>query len=145
MNTENRAVKSLKTAKVYLYVTIFCILFGAIYEYFSFGVYSYFMIYAFLWPLILGVLPFMVMSGKCIGVSENGVERKSGDLPEKEENLRAYRFWHAGVATLTVGSIFKGILAIYGTTSPFTKGYFLVGGILLIIAMMAPAVRNLWK
>ena len=42
---------------VYLSVTVFSALFGAVYELFSHGVYSYCMIYAFAFPLLLGDIP----------------------------------------------------------------------------------------
>ena len=41
----------------YLAVTLVCAAFGAVYEIFSHGVYSYFMLYAFAFPLCGGVLP----------------------------------------------------------------------------------------
>lgn len=47
-----------KTALYYLFISLFCILFGAVYELFSHEVYSYFMLYAFVIPLGGGALPF---------------------------------------------------------------------------------------
>ena len=43
---------------IYLLVTILCAAFGAVYELFSHGVFSYYMLYAFGVPLLGGVLPF---------------------------------------------------------------------------------------
>lgn len=40
-----------------LAATLFFAFFGAVYEAFGHGVYSYFMIYAFAFPLLMGVLP----------------------------------------------------------------------------------------
>ena len=140
MKAKHYATKMQKTAEIYLYVTIFCALFGAVYEYFSFGVYSYFMIYAFLWPLILGVLPFMIMGRKFddqyIKSEEKNASKAERQLGKGESDTGwcgpDLRFWHAGVATLTVGSVFKGIVSIYGTTSPFTVGYAVAGVLLLV-------------
>ena len=42
----------------YAAVSAFMLLFGAVYEYFSHGVFSAFMVYAFLIPLLGGYLPF---------------------------------------------------------------------------------------
>lgn len=42
----------------YLAVTAACVLLGAVYETFSHGVFSYYMIYAFAFPLAGGVIPF---------------------------------------------------------------------------------------
>ena len=115
---------ALTVAAKYLFFTLFIALFGAVYEYFSFGVYSYFMIYAFLWPLVLGTLPFLLMGIREAGICEAAVRP------------RRFRFWHAGVIILTTGSIFDGILAIYGTGSPLTKGYFIVGFGMLLVTLV---------
>lgn len=47
--------KASHTAFVYLLIVIFCSLFGAVYELYSHEVYSFYMIYAFAFPLIGGV------------------------------------------------------------------------------------------
>ena len=54
----NRMKKTAKTGFVYLFISLLCILFGAVYEYYSHEVYSYFMLYAFVIPLAGGALPF---------------------------------------------------------------------------------------
>lgn len=94
--------------------TLFAALFGAVYEAFSHGVYSYCMIYAFAFPLVLGVLPLILI----------GILR----APYPNRVIRSMQ--HAGIATLTVGSIVSGVLFIYGTTSPLTCAYWIAGGIL---------------
>ena len=45
----------------YLLSTVICALFGAVYELFSHEVYSYYMIYAFAFPLLLGAAPFFIL------------------------------------------------------------------------------------
>ena len=107
--------KALKSARNYLYAAILCALFGAAYERFSHGVYSYFMIYAFAFPLTLGTLPEILCG-----------------LRGAEPPPIPARLWGAGVATLTVGSIFRGILDIYGTSSPLSLVYWIVGGLLAL-------------
>ena len=108
----------LRTARNYLYVTLFTAFFGAVYEYFSFGVYSYFMIYAFAVPMVFGVLPFLLLAMK----------KRSVILP-----LLSRRLWHLGTAILTVGCIVKGVLDIYGTESSLLPVYW-VAGILSLAA-----------
>ena len=98
-----------------LFATLFCAVFGAVYEAFSHGVYSYGMIYAFAFPLVLGVLPFMLLTM----------------LRMPCPNRLARGVYHAGIATLTVGSIVSGVLEIYGTTNPLTLVYWIAGGILV--------------
>lgn len=101
-----------KIVFVYLLVTIFCAVFGAVYEWFSHGVFSYYMLYAFLVPLIGGVIPFY-----CLLYFR-------GKVPTST----ARRFHHFGIATLTAGCIICGVLEIYGTTNRLTILYFIVGG-----------------
>ena len=120
----------MKTARNYLYITLFCVLFGAIYEYYSFGVFSYYMIYAFAFPLAGGVLPYFLM----------GISRR-GAVP----GIVSRSLWHAGIATLTVGSIFVGVIEIYGTTSPLAKIYWIAGGVLLIFSVFALARKSFFN
>lgn len=112
--------KMLNTARIYFAVSMLTALFGAIYEHFSFGVYSFFMVFAFALPLLLGALPAMML-----GLREKAV------LPPP----LARKAWRAGIATLTVGSIFRGVLDIYGTDSSFT-GLYLVMGVMFMLAAM---------
>lgn len=120
----------LVTARRYLLTTAFCAVFGAVYEHFSFGVYSFFMLYAFAVPLFLGALPSLMLAA-----------RKTPPA----FSPAAQRCWHAGAATLTVGCIFKGIIEIYGTDSDLTKYYWIAGGALLLAALLAQAAAKLGK
>lgn len=113
-----------KISLIYLLIAIFCALFGIIYEQFSHGVYSGYMIFAFAFPLIGGTLPFAALSLFAHGL-----------LPG-----RLSRFlYNAGIAALTVGSIMKGVLEIYGTTNDLLiiyrfAGFGFVGTGLMIYA-----------
>ena len=118
----------LKTARTGLITAIGCAAAGAVYEHFSFGVFSYSMLYAFAWPLILVGLPFLLM----------GSGRKPAYLPEL-----ARKVWFAGTAALTTGSFFKGGLEIYGTDSPLTKWYFIAGGVLLMTGTILALIRKI--
>lgn len=68
------------------------------------------MIYAFSIPLVLGVIPylFIVLFGK---VMPSDFSRN---------------FWNYGLITLTIGSVMRGVLDIYGTDN-FTVYLFLLG------------------
>ncbi len=109
---EKNKLRCVKTALVYLSVSIFCALFGAIYEVFSHGVYSFYMIYAFAYPLVGGALAFLILFFV-----------KTTRYP----NNLACNLYHSGVATLTVGSIVQGVLEIYGTTNVLTDFYKIIG------------------
>lgn len=84
------------------------------------------MVYAFAFPLSLGALPFSWMA----------LQRKP--LPTRW----TCRLHHAAVATLTVGSVMEGVLAIYGTTNRLTLAYWIVGGALLVLAQIARLLRK---
>lgn len=53
------ADKLTRYSFIYLAAAIFCALFGAVYEFFSHGVFSFFMIYAFAIPLAAGTFPLL--------------------------------------------------------------------------------------
>ena len=105
---EKQAVKQLG------WVLFFGLL-GAVYERFSHEVYSYYMIYGFAVPLVLGVLPY--------GLLALGEHRLPGEM--------ALRFWNCGIITLTLGCIFRGVLDIYGTTNRLLIVYPAAGALLL--------------
>ena len=108
----------MKKSLIYLGISIFVFIFGQIYEYFSHGVYSSYMMFAFLIPLIGLFIPSLL--------NNLILKRKITDnvtLP-----------WKCGIATLTVGSIYKGVLEIYGTSGTFEQVYLIIGSLLCIIA-----------
>lgn len=106
-----------KLVFTYLLVTLFCAAFGAVYEWFSHEVYSYYMLYAFMIPLLGGILPFYCMLHFQIRIP----------------GRTARRLHHFGISTLTVGCIFWGVLEIYGTTNRLAIVYFIVGGMFLFL------------
>ena len=91
---------------------LFCALFAAVYEAFSFGVYSYFMLFAFVAPLLGCSLPYSIMIFK------------NKNIPD---TLALY-LWNSGIAALTVGSIIEGVIEIYGTTNYLIIIYWVAGG-----------------
>ena len=109
-----------KIALIYLLISIFFALFGGVYEHFSFGVYSYFMLYAFAFPLLGGALPALIL---CV--------RQSAFAPWP---ISCW-FYRCGIATLTLGSIIRGILDIYGTANDLTIWYLYAG--LALVALGA--------
>lgn len=113
-----------RTAFVYLLAAALTALFGGVYEIFSHGVWSGWMVYAFAFPLGLGALPFSWLA----------LRRKP--LP------RGCTLHHAAVATLTVGSVMEGVLAIYGTSNHLTTWYWIVGGGLLLLGQLLRLSRK---
>ena len=119
-----------RTSFVYLLISLFCLLFGAVYEMYSHEVYSYYMIYAFCFPLVGGTLAFRILSFlKWM----------------KYPSVASRSLYHSGIATLTVGSLVRGVLDIYGTTNALSAYYwqigFLLSGIGIIVYLIA-SIRN---
>ncbi len=114
-----------KTGFVYLFISLFCALFGAVYEVFSHEVYSYYMIYAFGFPLAGGALPFFTLAFA------------SRSLPSKV----SLNLYHCAIATLTIGSILQGVLEIYGTTNRLIYAYWIVGLALFSTSIILYIVR----
>lgn len=111
-DTDTQKNQILKVGFSYLLVSLFCVLFGAVYEHFSHEVYSYYMIYAFAFPLVCGTLPLYALAlGK--------IKCLPGRL--------TLNLYNAGIAAFTVGSIFKGVLDIYGTTNALLNVYWYLG------------------
>lgn len=113
--------KEARLALVYLIISVFAAAFGAIYELYSYEVYSFFMLYAFGFPLVGGALPYMIASRS----------RKDDCYHEATAC-----FGHCGIATLTVGSFVCGALEIYGISNRLTDVYWIVGSALLMIATL---------
>lgn len=122
--------KASHTAFVYLLIVIFCSLFGAVYELYSHEVYSFYMIYAFAFPLIGGVLPFSILN--------------MASAP-KYPNALSRNLYHSGIATLTVGSIVRGVLEIYGTMNALTEYYLPVGVSFVAAGIMIYLIQMLKK
>ena len=110
----------MKKTMQYVFLSLFIFVFAQIYEYFSHGVYSNYMLYAFLIPFLgLAVPSFLLHSLK-------------KTLPANSCFL-----WKCGIATLTVGSIYKGVLEIYGTNGFFEFPYLFLGvGICMVAVLM---------
>jgi hypothetical protein len=128
----------------YLIISVALAAAGAIYEHFSFGVYSNFMIYAFAFPLIGGTMLHMLRYIRSLAGSQTSGDYTSGsntDLQTADDNTDLQNTclswtWHAGIATLTVGSIVHGILEISGRPNSLTIVYLIAGTALLICAVI---------
>lgn len=100
---------------------LFCALFSAVYEAFSFGVYSYFMLFAFVIPLLGCSLPYSIIVYRSKGIP--------GAL--------ALNLWNSGIALLTVGAIVQGVIEIYGTTNRLVIFYGIAGAVFCISGIAA--------
>ncbi len=116
-----------KAGIVYLLISLFCMVFGAVYEVFSHEVYSGFMIYAFAFPLIGGALPFCIWALSDAKVHINRV---------------SFNLWNSGIAAFTAGSILRGILEIYGTTNKIISAYWVIGAVFAVSAFVFHLIRS---
>ena len=185
------AHQMIRYSFIYLAAAVFCALFGAVYEIFSHGVFSFFMIYAFAFPLVLGAVPMLWMGLRTeksaeeketpmeletdtaedlwfepytpeenagTGLHRVSLEEESSDSAEYRLNSREnspeperlfhlpgsleLNAWGSGIAALTVGSIFRGVLDIYGTSNRLVIVYPVVGGILLAAGLILFSMRQ---
>lgn len=117
----------IKAVYVYMAASAFCVIFAGVYEHFSHGVYSLYMILAFLYPLIGG----LVLMGVEIVSHGKRIPRRL-----------SFNLYNSGIATLTVGSIFNGALEIYGTTNRLVTVYRIAGRTFLFAGIICYIVEN---
>ena len=113
--------------KVYLPVSVFCVVIFLIYDRFSHGVRSPFMTFLFLPPLVLGLLPSVLMQ----------------IFPRiRRQKTVSANIYHAGVAAVTVSSLLRGILEIAGTASEYQSALMIAGGLSLVVGIIAYFVEK---
>ena len=110
---------------LYLGISLFLILFGWIYEMFSHGVYSGFMMFAFTLPLLFVVLPYAILHRMLKGKKNLRLSESAGAI------------YRSAILTATLGSLFNGVLKIYGTTNSLITVYIIAVPILLLLAFFA--------
>ena len=95
-------------------------LFAFVYELFSHRVYSAWMLCAFLIPLAGGaiLLALLPPAGKQVS------------------SVAGRCLYGSGIAALTAGSRFQGMLEIYGTTSRLAAVYWIAGGCLTLAGVL---------
>ena len=103
---------------------------GGVYEYFSHGVWSNYMAFAFTVPLLAGAAPNFLAAALAN-------KKRAGRTDSAAAGLQL-----AAVATLTMGSIMNGVLEIYGTTNRLMTVYPVAGLALLAAALSAYALRG---
>ncbi len=105
-----------------------CLVFGLIYESYSHEVFSGYMVYAFLIPLVFGAIPYLLlfMSGK---------QDKAYVIPG---NL-----YNSSLAVFTVGSLADGVLEIYGTTNSLLSVYWIAGISLLVLSAVTYVIWHI--
>ena len=117
--------KNFITIIIYIFSSIFLVIFNFVYSQFSHGVSSNAMTYAFLYPLF-GVVIFTIL----FFVNWN--------------DTIFYNLFNASIATISIGSLLLGINEIAGADSPFYKYYFIVGVLLMIGSVLGPVIMHIF-
>ena len=106
-----------------LFFAAFCAFFGAVYEAFSFGVFSYFMIYAFSVPLVTAIILFIM--------------HKRQKTPPK----RFMDLLHMTSVTAALGFIATGVVEIYGSDNRLLWVYPFLGAGLFLAALISYVIN----
>lgn len=135
----NETVKELKTGMIYLVASLVIAAAAAEYGLFSHGVYSYWMTYAFMVPLLLGAMPHLISALKSETRRADGSGGMNDDQPGKAGMIGKYfsgDIQLAVIAALTAGSLLKGALDIYGTTNRLLIAYPVIAVLTIIAAVI---------
>ena len=103
----------------YLISFIFVLLFGQIYEIFSHNVYSNFMMFACIIPVIGLIITSIIY------------------LSRIKSSSKGRLFIGLSLITLTIWMIINGVLEIYGTTNKLVNIYPIITIILILIALIS--------
>ena len=124
----------LRSGIAYLTAAMLVAAAGWLYELFSHGVYSNYMVYAFMVPLAAGALPDLLAAAR----GSRGKKRSGcGRAAHAAAALRL-----AAIVTLTAGSLVKGVLDIYGTTSRLVIIYPVAGICLMAASLLIFAKQS---
>ena len=117
-----------KTVISYTLISIFFFAFSRIYEAFSFGETSVHMHYLFAAPLVGGILLAIFLKV----------------LPHFSRI--SLNLWNSAVATITAGTLFRGIVNLSGRSTTLDTPYWYVGISFAILAIITIFINpNLWK
>ncbi|HEP1794071.1 TPA: hypothetical protein VB881_000676 [Streptococcus suis] len=122
--TNQTSGRTARTFITYLATTAFLFIFSRIYESLSYGEVSVFMHYMFCVTLIGGGLLLGLLTFK-------------PNLSRLTFNL-----WNSGVATITAGSLLRGIINLSGRSTTLDQPYWFVGAGFLILAVFSLFIKQ---
>ena len=117
---------NFQTIIIYIFATIFLIVFNYVYSLFAHGVSSDAMTYAFFYPLA-GLLVYIVL------YLVNWFNRVS------------YNMFNAAIATISTGSLLLGINEIAGADTTYYKIFYLVAYIFFGLSVIYPITTYISK
>ena len=135
---------SIKTAMVYLAVSLLCVAITNAYALFGHGVRSDSMDFMFLYPLVGGSLVFISVALLAPFMSQTryrffykrGESKGVSYLPIRWRSRVGYNLYNSGIASLTSAAMLTGIMEIAGTGSKLIQ-YIRIFGITLLAAAIA--------
>ena len=116
---KNKLSRTGKTFLTYLVLTAFLFIFSRVYESLSYGEVSFYMHYMFCVTAIGGVLLLALL------ILKRNLSRISFNL------------WNTGVAVITAGFLFRGIVNLSGRSTTLDTPYWYVGAAFLILALLS--------
>lgn len=116
--------KILKTSLIYLVLSLSAIIINYVYGLFGHGVHSSYMTWMFLYPLLGGAVLYLLIF---LLVSEI-----TGFVAYR----MFYNIYNSGIATLTIGSLLKGIFDIAGTSSVYIAVFYAIGELFVAIGLV---------
>ena len=125
-----------KTIIVYVLLSLLMIVINYVYGIFGHEVSSPAMTWMFLYPLVGGVLFFLLIDVLTPGSTEIAGYRVF------------FNIYNSGIATLTLGHFLKGILDIAGTSSPYIILFYMIGwlfvgvGLVLLLRLVVKHRKN---
>jgi hypothetical protein len=117
-----------RTSAVFFAASLFCIFFNWIYGRYSHGVHSDSMTLMFAYPLFGGAVVYLLI----------------GILPKAwfPERFSA-NVYNSGIATLTLGSLLKGIFEIAWTSSPYQPVFMIIGIAMVLLGGLSYSIAKL--
>ena len=109
--------------------TAFVVVFGIVYDHYGRGVHSRYMSFAFLFPLVLCVIPYSLL----------------GLFRDPARSRFAFNVNNSGAAVLTVASIIRGVVRIAGTGSRFETPMLIAGAALCAMAAIVYIIAVIKK
>lgn len=120
--------KTKKQIYKYFIISMVFLVFGFIYELYGHGVYSYYMIYAFVVPLTLGFIVYGL-------IYKFHFYQYLSDI--------GMSIYNSFILALTLGSTMMGFLEIYGTTNKLIFVYVILSFIFMIMSIIINVIYHL--
>ena len=120
----NSTTRFSRTFISYLAMAAFLFIFSRIYESLSYGEVSVFMHYMFCATLVGGILLLGLLQVK------------------PNLSRMTYNLWNSGIATITAGCLFRGIINLSGRSTTLDQPYWYVGAGFLALSLITLFISN---